>query len=200
MAAIADILEEIVSYGDMDPDYVQKQIHRLPQAPVVDRPTFLLACARGLRILNLGSASGPLHAALKQVAASVIGVDRTEGPDTDWVVDLDENPFRLRALMQEPCDLILAGEILEHLGNPGRCLEAIRELSRPLLLTVPNAMCGINRYWVEQGYENCNRDHVAWYSPRTLLTLLTRYGFEVSRWAWYNGMPGTAEGLIVLTR
>jgi len=46
------------------------------------------------------------------------------------------------------------------------------------------------------GIENVNRDHVAYYSYWTLHELVTRYGFEITEWHWYNGRPLFAEGLI----
>jgi hypothetical protein len=46
--------------------------------------------------------------------------------------------------------------------------------------------------------ENVNIDHVAWYSPRTLRTLLERARWNITEFAWYGGDPGVAEGLIAV--
>jgi hypothetical protein len=52
---------------------------------------------------------------------------------------------------------------------------------------------------MEAGTENVNVDHVAWYSWRTLKTLLDRYGYPIREFYWYKGRPRFAEGIIVVT-
>ena len=173
------------------PAYIDKMCHPVPDAPVVDRIQYILAHCRNKRVLNLGSASGDLHKRICEAATSVIGVDKNH--PADILLDLDEAPQPSGTF-----DLVVAGEILEHLSNPGSCLKAIRTLGCPLLITVPNALCSNGSHWIKQGYEIVNRDHVAWYSYHTLKTLVERYNFNVVRFAWYNGQPGTAEGLIML--
>jgi hypothetical protein len=51
---------------------------------------------------------------------------------------------------------------------------------------------------LEKGYENVNRDHVAYYSWWTLKSLVEKCGYEVVEFAWYNGRPLFAEGLVML--
>src|SRR3990172_4625529 len=41
-----------------------------------------------------------------------------------------------------------------------------------------------------------NPEHVAYYSWHTLKVLVERHGYGIVEWYWYNGEPGTAEGLI----
>ncbi len=69
----------------------------------------------------------------------------------------------------------------------------------PVLITVPNAFATAGRQWLAKGKENVNIDHVAWYSPRTLATLLNRAGYTYADLFYYNGDGPTAEGLIVVT-
>lgn len=170
-------------------------MHPIADYAVVDRATTMLTAAKGLRVLNLGSASGFLHAGLKEVAKSVIGVDKVQ--PADLIMDLDDSP----KFENVTCDIIIAGEIIEHLANPGNLLRSLRQLRCPLLVSVPNAFAehGFNCV-AKKAIENVNRDHVAWYSPKTLSTLLSRYGFEITRMYWYKGKPRLAEGIIALAR
>jgi hypothetical protein len=176
------------------PEYRAKMLHEVPDAPVVDRAAFIMEQAKGKRVLNLGCASGGLHGLIQAVARSVAGVDKQPG---DWIVcDIDKDPDRLSIVKE--IELVVAGEILEHLANPGRVLDALRWLRVPLLITAPNAFAMAGMRWMADGIENVNKDHVAWYSYWTMKALVERYGFAVKTFAWYNGKPRTAEGLIFL--
>lgn len=181
------------------PEYIAKMLHLLPDAPVVDRAKFILAYCKGKRVLELG-ASGPLHEAICQVAAEHWGIDRAERPHV-VAFDLDDVSEPFIPQDNHP-DIIVCGEILEHLTNPGWTLARLHQQypGVPLIVSVPNAFSSVAQKHVKDGLENVNIDHVAWYSPRTLRTLLERYGYAIDSFHWYNGEPGTAEGFVVVTR
>ncbi len=180
-------------------DYIDKMMHAIPDAPVVkDRADFIVERCKGKRVLNLGCASGGLHQRIKAVAAFLIGVDRVLGT-ADIQVDLDFQPHMLYTDYHKDWlspELIVAGEILEHLANPGLVLTACRRHQCPMLITVPNAFHSAGLRWMKDGYEQVNPDHVAWYSYRTMKTLVERYSFTIQEFYWYNGKPLTAEGMI----
>lgn len=182
------------------PEYQAKMIHPIPDAEVVDRVLLILSKCKGKQVLNLGSASGQLHDAIKKVAKGVIGVDKAQ--PSDIMVDLDTSPEWLEKVVVEvKPELIVAGEIIEHLANPGNLLKALRTFNCPLLITAPNAFTTSGTKFVTQrAAENVNRDHVAWYSYVTLKNLLERYSFKVEELYWYKGKPRLAEGLIMLAR
>lgn len=180
--------------------YKKKQIHEIPKAPVVDRVNYILEKVKGKKVLEFG-ASGPLHEAVKKVVSAYLGVDRE---DSDMVkgFDLDDvSESELPIVDGDPPDLILCGEVLEHLSNPGFFLQRLKKQypNVPVLITVPNAMSYGSLKYVTSGIENVNIDHVSWYSWRTLKTLLSRFGYEIREFYWYNGKPQISEGLIVLT-
>ena len=179
--------------------YRAKMLHPVPNATTVERIPFLCTQATGKRVLHLG-ASGPLHAALLKVAASAAGIDRADAPGIRGY-DLDN--IGISGLPPEwaEYDLIVAGEILEHLTNPGRLLRCLRSQypGVPLIVTVPNAFSAIAAKHIARGIENVNRDHVAWYSPITMATLLQKCGYASGDLYYYNGTGPTAEGLIVVT-
>ncbi len=201
------------------PEYAAKMLHPLPNLNVLDRSAFILEAVKGKRVLEFG-ATGPMHDAVVKAAASVFGVDREDG---DGVVgfDLDDVAMswlpgggndatwvELDSVVREPTgwaagdkyDVVLCGEVIEHLSNPGHFLARLRRQypGVPVLITVPNAFTSRGRGHLDAGLENVNIDHVAWYSPRTLRTLLERAGYGITNFAWYGGKPPHSEGLIVI--
>lgn len=198
MSTIGALRDEILTGRPaVSPEYAAKQLHAIPAAPVVVRETFLLERCQDKRVFELG-ATGPMHDAIVKAARHVIGIDRHA---SDGVLAFDLDDVRQTEL---PCasdfpEIVLCGEVLEHLGNPGYVLQRIRrQYQCPLIVTAPNAFCEGGRKFVSTGIENVNLDHVAWYSWKTLTTLLGRYGFTVTEFAWYKGQPRVAEGLIVV--
>lgn len=176
-------------------DYCDKMMHVIPQADVVDRETFILWHCKGKRVLNLGCASGQLHDRIRKCTATLIGLDKSE--PADFICDLDQHDS---PIPQCDVELIVAGEILEHLSNPGNALSIIRSYQCQCLITVPNAFSIAGQSWLRRGYEQVNSDHVSWYSYHTLKTLVERYGFTVVEFHWYGGRPLTAEGLIFMVK
>lgn len=194
--------------------YAAKQLHEVPEADVVDRVVFLLQKVAGKQVLEFG-ASGPMHDGIVKAAASVVGVDRERGPgvkafDLDAIVPYGSQvgpplPGQVwnTTLMQfdpAPFDVIICGELLEHLSNPGWFLTRVKRQypGVPLVITVPNAHSAASHRSIARGIENVNRDHCAYYSWHTLKVLVERHGFTIREFAWYHGEPRTAEGLIMV--
>lgn len=177
--------------------YVEKNLHEVPVGEVVDRLMLFEAGCAGQTVLHVG-ASGDAHVLLQKVAAKVYGWDLAPSHEDTLKIDLDEVGVTLP--VHEGVTRIICGEVLEHLGNPQHFLTRLRAAYPGVwvVITVPNAFSSIARKWLEKGYENVNKDHVAWYSYTTLTTLVQRAGYRLHWWGWYNGQPGTAEGLIAV--
>ena len=133
--------------------------HRLPREAPVERHAALLEAARGKRVVHVGfvdelveqKVEGHvwLHARLAEVASELVGLDFSER-GVAWaqaqgyeahLVDC-QSEEDVRALGLAPADVVVAGEILEHLDAPGPFLRAMRLLAKPegeLLVTTPNA-------------------------------------------------------------
>ena len=199
-----DILDEIQAYDGLGRAYGEKQLHKVPDAPVVNRRQFVIERCTGKVVLDIGCASGELHAQLLPVVKQIYGIDKDSMAGPNYAqFDLDELgappvlPFVDRGI-----ELIVCGETLEHLSNPGWLLNRIATSfpSAELLITVPNAFSRAGASWLARGVENVNRDHVAWYSYHTLKVLAERYGFAVKESFWYGGEPLMAEGLIFSCR
>jgi SAM-dependent methyltransferase len=180
--------------------------HRLPRGRPVERHATLLEAARGRRVVHVGFvdelaasklAQGVwLHSRLADAAASLVGLDADE-KGVAWaqsegfeahVVDA-QSAEAVAALGLEPADLVVAGEVIEHLDAPGPFLRAMRVLTRPdgrLVLTTPNAYRVLNFLAPVSGAELVHPDHTAWHSPRTLQTLLERNGWTVDEVGYYR--------------
>lgn len=184
------------------PEYVAKMMHDVPEATVVDRAKFILERCAGKRVLEFG-ATGALQLLIRQAASAYLGVDRESDSDRGVVgFDLDETAIRHKLPYMEKPDVIVCGEVLEHLSNPGYFLDRLKSLylDAPVIITVPNAFTEVGLKHIRDGIENVNVDHTCWFSYRTLRTLLERYGYAIDQFHWYTGQPFTAEGLIMVTK
>lgn len=190
--------------------YAAKMLHDLPAGENVDRTVFLLKKVAGKRVLEFG-ASGPMSEGIRKAAAEYYGVDRLADPSRNVQgFDLDDVSMdHLPSWSQTDfvrLDVIVCGEVLEHLANPGHFLQRLKtqfvdheqHAGISIILTVPNAYTAVGRKHLKEGVENVNIDHVAWYSPRTLRTLVERYGYTIREFAYYNGDGPSAEGLIMV--
>jgi hypothetical protein len=142
-----------------------------------------------------------MHEAIVKVAGFLYASDHQPNGAVDETLDLDDvRQSYVTVEMSENVrpDVIICGELIEHLTNPGWFLTRLRNQypGVPKIITVPNAFCRQSR--LKDGIETVNRDHVAWYSYITLTGLLAKCGYQVLDWAWYHGDPLTAEGLVVV--
>ena len=185
--------------------------HPLPRV-LEDRASFLIDRCRGRRVLHLGCLDWPvhcerlangtwLHRKLGQVAAEIVGIDlaadaiaevQRQGYGHDIHVGdaerLDEVASRFGRF-----DVVVAGELIEHLNNAGRFMESAKDVLVPdgrLLITTPSAFCLRRMLRIPFGSESVHRDHVCYYSHATLSTLAERFGYETVYRASYR-MPDT---------
>lgn len=157
-----------------------------------NRLNHLAAACQKKRVLHVGCSDWPitesritsgnlLHSRLEAVAESVIGIDlseeginimRAHGFDNVQVMDAERMPF------ENEFDVILAGDVLEHMNNPGLFLESAKRALRPggeIVIAVPSALTFANvKSWLKNR-EQVHKDHTFYYSPKTLSTLCSRF-------------------------
>lgn len=195
-------------------EYSQDEMaHELPRAEIVDRIEWLLAQCAGKRVVHVGFADAGfrqqqgragswLHGRLDEVATELVGVDAesagvaeatAEGFEA-YQVDCTDSGA-VAALGIAPADIVLAGEVIEHVGAPGPFLEALHHLCRPdgtLIVTTPNAYGLINvAASVFRRVEVNHPDHVMMFTWRTLTELLRRSGWEHQQTVTY--VPAVRE-------
>jgi SAM-dependent methyltransferase len=180
---------------------------RLPRRGPCDRVELLLEFCAAKRVVHVGFVDERrletkledgkwLHSRLAAVADSIAGLDLSE-EGVGWAsaqgfealaVDA-QSPEAVAALGLEPADVVVAGEIIEHLDAPGPFLRAMRSLLKPdglLVVTTPNAYRVLNFLAPASGSELIHPDHTAWHSPHTLRNLLVRNGWAVEGMAYYQ--------------
>jgi SAM-dependent methyltransferase len=91
--------------------------------------------------------------------------------------DAHEIPYR------KTFDTIVAGELLEHLQNPGLFLDSCARALKPggrLVLTTPNVFTPLLFLMYLKNYDRAfNPDHTAWFCPQTLQEALRRSHFVI---------------------
>lgn len=102
-------------------------------------------------------------------------------------------------------DTIVAGEVIEHLGDPGRFLDGAREHLKPdgrLILTTPYAFGLLNWGYALLRYPtSCiNPEHTLWFCPSTLKELVRRAGFRVEHWELILDLPDEPNPPVQLKR
>lgn len=182
----------------------------LPTEPPVNRREMLLALSRGRRVIHLGFTDEHqteakirdgrwLHAALAEVSTQLVGLDldvsgveqaRSQGYDA-YVVDVQDH-VAVAALSLAPADLVIAGEIIEHVESPGLFLRAIKPLLKAdgrVVVTTPNAYRLAGFLAPLLGQELIHPDHVGIHSIHTLRTLGKRAGYQVDTLGYYQNTP-----------
>jgi SAM-dependent methyltransferase len=177
---------------------------------IVDRIGALREAAAGKRVIHVGFVDEGrmderlqhglwLHRHLADLARELVGLDRSE----PGVIAAREMGFEahavdcqdaaaISALDLPSADVVIAGELLEHLDCPGLFLEAVKPLIAPggvLLITTPNAARLTNILGSIANREFVNDDHVCWFSWHTLSVLLGRHGWQIEDLAYYVAPP-----------
>lgn len=152
---------------------------------------------QGPRVLHVGACgnikpdeedpSDFAHAHLVATGASVVAADINcealrwfdgQGYETVYA-----DAERLADATDEEFDSIVAGELIEHLSNPGLFLEGCAARLRrggSLILSTPQPFTPLHfgEYLLKYP-RSFNREHTCWFDPQTLGQLLARHGFEI---------------------
>lgn len=131
-----------------------------------------------------------LHKRLKELNPELVGVDF----DAEGVSVLNAMGFNVVQADVETMqlgrrfDTIVAGEIIEHLLNPGRALRNLREHLKDdgvLILSTPNPFYSAQvwKIW-RYGRPSVNEGHMGWQDPITLQQLLRASGLEPVEGYW----------------
>ena len=172
----------------------------LPVTTFVQRESTILALCTGKRVLHLGCvgwtdlaveqklelANAGFHASLSAVC-DCTGIDI----DAATVRQLQERGVFKNVLVGDAehlagdaqYDLIVAGDLIEHLSNPGLMLEGARKILQPggrLIISTPNAF-GLPAYLrLLAGCYAEGAQHVLNFNWLTIQQLLARHGWRVT--------------------
>lgn len=160
----------------------------------LDRQNYLIDCTVNKTVLHVGCTDYPiteeriktnnlLHTKLQKTAKEIIGIDLSnDGIDIfreNGITDV----FHMNAEEMEfdkKFDVILAGDVLEHMNNPGNFIQKAYDHlidDGELIIGVPSALTFNNiRTWLTNK-ELVHSDHTFYFSPKTLACLCGRYDF-----------------------
>jgi len=178
---------------------------------LVQRVDFIKNICSGKKVLHLGCSNAPytrdsisnkmlLHFELEKISSEIYGFDSDqdglellakEGSTHLYNADLeclDSVP------LEETFDIIIGGEMIEHLSNPGLFLRDIQKFMNAdtkLVITTINAYCAM-RFLIYglrgRGGKNepVHPDHVSYYSYKTLNLTLERQGLRLREFHFYD--------------
>lgn len=182
--------------------------------PLVHRVEYLKQVCSGKKVLHLGCTNWPfteealktdalLHLTLQKVAGELWGLD-ADRDGLEALAKLGVNNIHYADLekldeldLSEQFDVIIAGEMIEHLSNPGLFLRGIKRFMRPdstLVITTINAYCGFRVFYYGLrgrggSVEPVHPDHVSYYSYSTIHHLLSREQLVAKRFYFYDLGP-----------
>ena len=141
-----------------------------------------------------------LEQEMRRVATHVIGVDPSPDDMPDLIARHPDLDLRIadverlgEAIDVEPIDLVVMGDVIEHLSNPGNALDAIAPFlagGGQLLISCPNAYGGPNWARFLLGRYRESPTHVTAHTKLTLANLLDRHGYAVDEvWTCLDRVP-----------
>jgi SAM-dependent methyltransferase len=166
----------------------------------LDKRELILSMARDKDVLDTGcvqhswrmSVDNPdwLHAGVREIARSCVGVDFL----ADDASKLNERGYDIRVgnvLRDEPpgrFDLVVAGDIIEHLDDPGVFLQYVARALRPdgrAVITTPSAFY-IGQWWtlLARGKPAISPEHSVLFDPFTFSKLVERGPLELEALHW----------------
>ncbi len=196
-----------VSPDPMNPGLInrrQAQVAAAHRSPIPDRVSHLRALARGRRVLDLGVVDHTvdterserwLHGQLVEVAGTALGIDVV----ADEVERLSQRGYHVTCmdvttgeLPDGEWDLIVAGELVEHLGRPGRLFDAAAALlarDGKFVLTSPNPYAAWRIVQNLRGRPFENVDHALLLSPWGIAELADRAGLRLHSYRGIAARP-----------
>ena len=169
-----------------------------------------------------------LHMNIKKTAGSLIGIDLLK----EYIPELTSQGYQIyygdveklndiKEISGKKFDVIVAGDLIEHLFNQGLFLDSIKPFctsETEIIITTPN--CFSTHFFIPnffKGTEPNRDDHTLWHSARTLRQVLQMKGYRISEQYYRNEqvingirpffrvmlkklLPHTSHGLIVVAK
>ncbi len=166
-----------------------------------DKLDWIVPFVRGRKVLDLGCVRhsleetekpGWLHGVIRAEAGSLLGVDYLQ----DAVARLRERGFNVVCANVETMelgdrfDVIVAGDLIEHLNNFGNFLDRVRDHLADggvALVTTPNPVNPLRFISVLfRGAAGANPEHTCWFTEEVLQQLVARHGLMVAEVAYVD--------------
>ena len=169
--------------------------------PLVEKNELIFSLCENMKVLDIGcidhsykTALGLgdkwLHKQIKAVSSELKGLDIL----AEDALKLNEEGFNIvpgnaeNFDLDEKFDVIVAGDLIEHLSNIGMFLQSVKrhmDDDSLFIFTTPNP------FNIEQtmtaifsNYISVNDEHTCWLSPQVCWELLNREGFDIKGFYW----------------
>jgi 2-polyprenyl-6-hydroxyphenyl methylase/3-demethylubiquinone-9 3-methyltransferase len=161
----------------------------------------------GTRVLDVGCGSGYTCGEFRKRGCYAVGVDLSESgiavaraafPDCRFEIASADSDF-LGQLNEEPFDVIVSTEVVEHLYDPRSFMRACFAALKPggrLICTTPyhgylkNLVIALAGRWDTHADPLWDGGHIKLWSRRTLSQLLRESGFQELRFSGAGRLPG----------
>lgn len=168
---------------------------------------FILPYAENRNVLDLGVVQHDIskyeldnwmHRHLHRVARRCVGVDIVEEGievlrERGYDVRVgDAQNLHLEGIETESFDLVVAGDLIEHLADSKGFFESVHRYLKPggrFIVTTPNPWFALRFVQAARGNVYENVEHTCWYSMGTLREMLSRHGLEVERAVYGSSEP-----------
>jgi SAM-dependent methyltransferase len=136
-----------------------------------------------VRLCEIGSAYGEFLQLARFKGAKVVGVDLDDKAVAYTRDKLKIKSYNSLSSLSESQDVICSKSVFEHLPDPGKLLKDISrklDIDGRLLISIPNGtnIEMIGPTWI--GFR-VDLEHLNYFTPRTLIHLLTKHGFYVEQ-------------------
>jgi len=149
---------------------------------------------KNCRVLELGCSTGYISRLLKQNGCRVVGIESDRSAAhlaasiCDQVILADLNGSEWTEQLEEQFDVVLMGDVLEHLVHPDQVLRTARKLLVPggvVVVSLPNIVHWSQRMKTLVGRFNyqsvglLDHTHLRFFTVRTALALIENSGYRI---------------------
>ncbi|MCM2285284.1 MAG: methyltransferase domain-containing protein [Desulfobacula sp.] len=184
-------------------DYILQQI--VPKSKILH-----VGCTNSPRTIERWNRRTLLHKKLcdhaEIIGSSVIGIDiddtaisflQLKMPD-EIILNVDAHNLSKYFENDQRFDLIIAGDVIEHLPNPGLFLQSCNSVlshNGRILITTTNAFNIVRFLKSFLFHEAVHNEHTAYYSHKTISRLISMSGLKCDDFGYYKCEPITEFSL-----
>lgn len=144
--------------------------------------------------------NGNLHARISEVAEKTVGIDIVESEiekmqQEGWEVRVGDAENLNEINFRDEFDVVVAGELIEHLSNPGQFLDGAHDVTTTdgrLILTTPNPHCITFTKKAMFGKQN-NSEHTCWFDEQFIGQISSRHGWKLDTVVYRPPKMGLAK-------
>ena len=171
------------------------------------------------RVCDLGSGNGRFVGRLSELGYEVVGVDSSaSGVELSrksvprgrfYHLEIDEKLPAVLLEIEDPFDVVVSSDVIEHMYRPRSLIEAARQLLRPggvLIVGTPyhgylkNLAISLLDKWDAHHTVGWDGGHIKFFSVATLGALVREHGFGSLAFHFYGRAPFLWKNMICTAR